>query len=102
MLGGNMVIAQLVFSRNQRKILRNIDGLFDIVFIVLNMTKICQKKRLQDRHGKSISENYMKALFKYAEFCEPAGVDEVNAYNLTVNENMTPEDVVQKMFTIIQ
>ena len=43
----------------------------------------------------------MKTLFKYVEFCEPAGVDEVNAYNLTINENMTPEEVVQKIFTII-
>ena len=32
---------------------------------------------------------------------EPAGEDEVNAYNVTITEEMNPDDVVQKILEII-
>ena len=48
-LGGDWSIAFAVFSRSQRKLLRKLLGK-DLVFIVLNMTKECQKKRLESRH----------------------------------------------------
>ena len=49
-LGGDWSIAFAVFSRGQRKLLRKLLGK-DLVFIVLNMTKECQKKRLESRHA---------------------------------------------------
>ena len=49
-IGGNMVVAQAVFSRNQRDKIRNIVG-NDVIFIILNMTKTLETKRREERHG---------------------------------------------------
>ena len=49
-LGGNMAIAQAVFSRGQRERIRKMIGP-DLVFIVMNLTKECQLKRIESRHG---------------------------------------------------
>ena len=99
-LGGNMAIAQAVFSRNQRDKIRKILGP-DLVFIVLNMTKECQNKRVQKRHGDSLGDDFLQILYRYAELCEPAGEDEENAYNVTIMEGMSPEDVIQKILEIV-
>ena len=99
-LGGDMAIAQAVFSRRQRDKLRKIIGP-DLVFIVLNMTKECQKKRIQGRHGNSMPEEFMVVLVKYAEMCEPAGDDEENAFNVTISEDMSKDDVVKKVLEIV-
>ena len=56
-LGGNWAIAQAVFSRNQRDFLRKAIGP-DLVFIVLSLSKECQKKRVMARHGESIPEEF--------------------------------------------
>ena len=99
-IGGNMAIAQAVFSRSQRIKIRKILGP-DLIFIVLNMTKECTKKRIEARHGTSIPEDFVNLLVKYAEFCEPAGEDEENTYNLTISENMSKDDVVEKVLKIV-
>ena len=100
-LGGDMAIAQAVFSRRQRDKLRKIIGP-DLVFIVLNMTKECQIKRIQGRHGDSgMLEEFMRVLVKYAEMCEPAGDDEENAFNVTISEDMSKDDVVNKVLEIV-
>ena len=49
-LGGNMAVAQAVFSRGQRERIRKMIGP-DLVFIVMNLTKECQLKRIESRHG---------------------------------------------------
>ena len=100
-LGGDMAIAQAVFSRRQRDKLRKIIGP-DLVFIVLNMTKECQMKRIKGRHGDSnMLEEFMRVLMKYAEMCEPAGDDEENAFNVTISEDMSKDDVVKKVLEIV-
>ena len=67
--GGSMAIAQAVFSRAQRDKLRKIIGP-DLVFVVLNMTKECQSKRVKSRHGDSLPDSFLELLYKYAELCE--------------------------------
>ena len=100
-LGGDMAIAQAVFSRRQRDKLRKIIGP-DLVFIVLNMTKECQVKRIKGRHGDSpMLEEFMRVLVKYAEMCEPAGDDEENAFNVTISEDMSKDDVVKKVLEVV-
>ena len=100
-LGGDMAIAQAVFSRKQRDKLRKIIGP-DLVFIVLNMTKECQMKRIKGRHGDSpMLEEFMRVLVKYAEMCEPAGDDEENAFNVTISEDMSKDDVVKKVLEVV-
>ena len=99
-IGGDMAIAQAVFCRRQRDKLREIIGP-DLIFIVLNMTKECQKKRIQGRHGDSMSEEFKVIFVKYAEMCEPAGDDEENAFNVTISEDMSKDDVVKKVLEIV-
>lgn len=71
----------------------------DVVFIVLNMTKECQTKRLEARHhGTGLSVDFMERMHK---LYEPAGCDEKGAYNLTVTENMTQDDVIDEVQKIV-
>ena len=51
-LGGDMSLALAIFSRKQREKARELLG-DDVVFIVLNLTKECQKKRCDNRHRGS-------------------------------------------------
>ena len=49
-LGGKFAIAQAVFSRAQRdQIKRDLGS--DLIFVVMNLTKECQHKRVTGRHG---------------------------------------------------
>ena len=100
-IGGDWAIAQAVFSRTQRDFLRNKLGP-NLVFIVLNLTKECQKKRVAARHGDSLGADFLKVLEDYAALCEPAGADEPNAYNLDIDENMSRDDVIKKLLEIVQ
>ena len=99
-LGGDMAIAQTVFSRNQRDKIRKILGP-DLVFIVLNMTEDCMTTRVKKRHGDSLGEIILNILKGYSELCEPADDDEENAYNITITEEMSPEDLIQIILEII-
>ena len=71
----------------------------DIVFIVLNMTEGCRRARLKGRHNSDgeLPDNLSK-LFQ--EF-EPAGGGEENAHNVEVSEDMTREQVLDKVLEII-
>ena len=40
-------------------------------------------------------------MLKILDLYEPAGEDEVNAYNVTITDKMIPDDVVQKILEII-
>ena len=42
----------------------------------------------------------MTTLSKYAELCEVAAEDETNTFNICIDENMTCEDIVQKILDI--
>ena len=44
----------------------------------------------------------MNVLFKWTNICEPAEEDEENAYNVTITENMNPEDVMKQILEIVQ
>ena len=99
-LGGKMAVAQAIYSRKQRDAMRKILGP-ECVFIVLNMSRECQKKRIIARHGESFNENALNFMIKMAELYEPAGEDEENAYNVEITEDMNREDVIQKILKIV-
>ena len=99
-LGGNFAIAQAIFSRSQRDMLREIVGP-DLHFMVLSMTKETQDKRLKARHGDSVPEGLLDFFVKFSEKCELAGEDEPNAHNIVITEDMTKEDVVKKVLEIV-
>ena len=98
-LGGDMIIAQAVFSRDQRDYLREIVG-SKLIFLVFNMNKDCQMKRVTQR-TPGIGEKYLQILYNYAEKCEPAAKDEINTYNLTITEEMTREDVEKTVLEFV-
>ena len=98
-LGGNFAIAQAIFSRSQRDMLREIIGP-DLHFMVLSMTKESQDKRLKARHGDSVPESLLDFFLRFSEKCELAGEDEPNAHNIVITEDMTKEDVVNKVLEI--
>ena len=43
----------------------------------------------------------MNFLFKVFEEFEPAGEDEENAFNIIISEDMTKEDVLNKVLEVI-
>ena len=99
-LGGDWAIAQAVFTRDQREVLRKVIGP-DLVFIVLQMTKDCQKKRLLARHEDPNAEEFVKVLNDIHDLYDSAGDDEENAYNIMITEDMSIDDVMEKVMEIV-
>ena len=71
------------------------------MFIVLNMTKSCQEKRIEARHGGKANEGIERMLTKIFDIYEPAGEDEEGAHNVTITEDMTRDDVLQAVLAVI-
>ena len=99
MLGGNFSIAQAVFNRRQRDQIKKDLGP-DLNFIVLNVSKECQRKRIINRHGGD--SKFATMMEKFYDLCEPASEDEKNAYNIDITEDMSVEDVVNKVLEIVK
>ena len=75
----------------------------DLVFVVLNLTRNCQQKRIEARHarGGETSKQVAAVLTKMYGLYEPAGEDEERAYNVSVTEEMTTSDVLQEVLGIL-
>ena len=99
-LGGNMAVALAIFSKKQRQALRETIGP-NLVTFVLNMTKEAAKKRLMERHGGSLPEETLDMLNKIHDFHELADEDEENTFNLTITEDMSPQDVLEQAKEIL-
>ena len=68
----------------------------DVVFILLNLTKNCMKKRLELRYGGGENSKISIAVgSKLYEHYEPAGEDEEGALNITITEDMSKDDVLK-------
>ena len=101
-IGGNWAIAFAVLTRKQRDELRRILGP-DLIFIVLNITLECNNKRLIKRHGDNENTQLMVKKFEnMIKMYEVAGEDEENAFNITITDKMTPEDVAKEANNILQ
>ena len=72
------------------------------MFIVLNMTKSCQEKRIEARHGGKANEGIERMLTKIFDIYEPAGEDEEGAHNVTITEDMSREDVLKRVMAVIE
>ena len=94
-----MAVAQAIYSRKQRDYLRKILGP-ECVFIVLNMSNECAKKRIIGRHGDSLNEDFLDRMIKLVGMFEPAGADEENAYNVEITEDMTQGRNLLSIFLI--
>ena len=72
--------------------------------MVLNLTNDCIKKRLAARHGSDgeVAERLNKTLLEFYKFFETAGEDEDNAFNIMIEEDMTVDNVTDKIMDIIK
>ena len=101
-IGGDWSIAFAVFSRKQRHIIRKILGP-DVIFIVLNLTKECTKKRLAGRHGDGdLADKMTNTLLEMHKFYEKAGEHEWKAFNIMIEEDMNTDNVIDKVMDIIK
>ena len=76
-----------MFHRSNRDLCRDLLGHKKVVFIVLNLTKSCQKKRLEARHGGDGGGEWAACLGKgpctydvseKSNFCNPLFVSSPN------------------------
>ena len=101
-IGGDWSIAFACFSRHQRELIRKILGP-DVIFIVMSLTKETTMKRLQGRFGEDENgDQFTNQCLAIYEKYEEAGEDEMNSYNLMIDENMSIDDVNDKVISIIE
>lgn len=100
-MGGDWVIAQAVPSRSLRDMMKKQLGP-DLLFVVLNMSKEDQEKRIKARHGEDENAESVNAmLMKAFELYEPAADDEEQAINVLVSNGQTREEVAEKILNMI-
>ena len=97
-IGGNFVVAQAIHSQEFRNLIRSI--LPNCIFINLSMTQEGSKQRIQSRHGDQAGELW-EFFSKEYELFEKPGEAEENTYNIDIDENMTPNDVLEKVLEVL-
>ena len=96
-IGGDWVVAQAVPSRVLRDHIKGELGP-DLIFIVLQMAKEDQVKRIEARHGKGdTGSNAVEMLTKIYDMYEAVHDDEENAISIVVTEEMSRDDVAEKI-----
>ena len=88
--------------RKSRDLCREyLGGPDNVTFVVMNLTKGCQERRVKDRHGDSAGGEFGASLARMFDLFEPAGEDEEGAVNVAVTEDMSREDVLRKVMETI-
>merc|ERR1712183_817564 len=96
-IGGDFAVAQAITSRYMRDHIRL--TLPDCIFITLTLTKETQVKRVKARHGDSEgATEFLGAMYKYYE---GPGEGEKNVHNINITEDMTKDDVMNKVLEIL-
>ena len=98
-IGGNWVIAQAVPFRWLRDHIKHELGP-DLTFVVLNMKKDEQTKRILSRHGgeSNAVTDWLTLIF---DKFEPMQEDEKNAIECLITNDMSRQDVVEKVLEIV-
>ena len=100
-IGGNFAIAQAVTSRMLRDAIR--EEIPECIFITLTLTRDTQKKRVVARHGDGEeAEGMLKFLTAMYDEYELPGEGEQNCYNVDITDAMTPKDVMEKVFEVLE
>jgi len=97
-IGGDWAIAAVTLKRATRDFIRSRLGP-DLVFVVLNMDDEEIKKRVLARHKGD--ETALKMMMAVNKLCDPAGEDEENALSVKVTNDMSREDVVNKILEMV-
>ena len=96
-IGGDWVIAKAIPTRVLRDYIKT--QLPEAFFIVLNMSKDDQKKRILTRHGEG--GRLVDALLNIYDLYETVGEGERDAANLFITNDMNREDVLYKILELI-
>ena len=100
-IGGDWVVAQAVPTRKFRDVLREILGK-DLVFILLSLKTETTLERLKKRHGDGeMAKEITDVCIKLESFYELKESDEENTYNIMITNEMTPDDVNEKILEIV-
>ena len=97
-IGGDFAVTHAVPTRKFRDHIRKVLG-FRVIFVVFHMSKENQLKRLQARHGND--DPAVQRLTECYDLFEPAAEDEPNTISLVINENMSRDDVVEKILELV-
>ena len=101
-MGGDWVVAMAVPTRAHRDVIKDILGP-DLVFVILSMTKDTQRKRIQGRHGEGEEQKgLVDMMMNIGDGYEIATDDEVNAVNVIITPDMTPEDVADAVIVRVK
>ena len=102
-IGGDWVVAQAVTTRALRDHIKAELGP-DLIFVVLEMTKEDQLKRVHARHGddSDTGSNAIELLAKMHDLYEPVTSDEQNAISVAVTVGVSREDVAECILKAVQ
>ena len=94
-------MAQAVPTRNLRDIIRKSLGK-DLIFIILSLEKETTLERLTKRQGDGeAAKGIIDFCLKLETFYETKGLDEENTFDITITNEMTPNDVIEKILEIV-
>ena len=99
-VGGHFVVANAVTSREMRDHIRK--TIPNCIFVTLTLTKETQRKRVTERHGEEGADAIIDFLTKMYQLYEGPGEGEENTFNVDITENMTREDVKQKVLEVLR
>ena len=77
--GGDLAVAYATPTRRQRDFIRKCLGSSSLAFVVLNMSRECQEKRLKGRHTIEGDQEDVKFLTKLFDFYEKPDEEEPDA-----------------------
>jgi len=98
-IGGDWVVATVVDKQAWRDFIRSRLGP-DLEFVVLDMDLEQQMARIRGRHDND--EAAVEMMKEYYKLCEPKADNEEHAVDLKISTDMTPEDVVEKILSLIK
>ena len=100
-MGGNFAVALAVTSQDMRDLIRSI--IPDCIFITLTLTEETQAKRVKERHEDGPeTEAISEVLTKMYKLYEGPGEGEKNTYNVDINMEMSPKDVLDKVLEVLE
>ena len=100
-MGGKFVVTQAVTSRKFRDHIKK--TLPECIFITLSLTRETQRKRIIERHGSGEqAEQIIKFICGIYDYYEKPEEDEKNTFNVDITENMTVDDVMNKVLGILK
>ena len=97
-IGGNWIVAQAVPKKELRDLIRKILGP-ELTFVMLELTKETQQKRIEARVGGDENEGagVTEWISKMYDEFEAYQKDEPNTINISINADMNKEQVVKSI-----